>query len=158
MTDTATLLPPAATADRPARPVRPIVELLTIAAPTVAQMASYTFMGFIDTVILARYAGLGDVTPTAASANGGLAAFSVISLGMGVMFIVNTLVSQAFGRGDDRSAGGSCGRASGWRRRSAWACWACGRSSTTCSPGPGTSRGWRRWRRGTSARCCCRRG
>ena len=101
MTDVATILPPT-TADRP---VRPIVELLTLAAPTVAQMASYTFMGFIDTVILARYAGPADVTPATAAANGGLVAFSVISLGMGVMFIVNTLVSQAYGRGDERRCG-----------------------------------------------------
>ena len=101
MTQATTILPP----DTADRPVRPIVELLTLAAPTVAQMASYTFMGFIDTVILSRYGGPADVTPTTAAANGGLVAFSVISLGMGVMFIVNALVSQAFGRGDDRLCG-----------------------------------------------------
>ena len=99
MTDLAKIAPPPVT--------RPLVELLTLAAPTVAQMASYTAMGFIDTVILSRYGGPTDVTPTTAAANGGLAAFSVISLGMGTMFLVNTLVSQAFGRGDDRA----CGRA-----------------------------------------------
>ena len=87
------------------RPVRPLVELLTLAAPTVAQMASYTFMGFIDTVIVSRYAGRADVTPSTAAANGGMVAFSIVSLGIGVMFIVNTLVSQAFGRGDDRLCG-----------------------------------------------------
>jgi Na+-driven multidrug efflux pump len=54
MTEAATILVPDPTADRP---VRPLVELLTLAAPTVAQMASYTFMGFIDTVIVSRYAG-----------------------------------------------------------------------------------------------------
>ena len=103
MTTVATVpIPDALSADRP---VRPIVELLTLAAPTVAQMASYTLMGFIDTVILSRYGGRTDVTPTTAAANGGLVAFSVISLGMGVMFIVNALVSQAFGRGDDRLCG-----------------------------------------------------
>ena len=56
-------------------------------------------------MILSRYGGRADVTPTTAAANGGLVAFSVISLGMGVMFIVNALVSQAFGRGDDRLCG-----------------------------------------------------
>ena len=101
MTETSTLLVP----DVTDRPVRPLVELLSLAAPTVAQMASYTCMGFIDTVILSRYGGPADVTPTTAAANGGLFAFSIISLGMGVMFIVNALVSQAFGRGDDRLCG-----------------------------------------------------
>ena len=102
MTDTAT---PTLDPTTAAPPTRPLVELLTLAAPTVAQMASYTLMGFIDTVILSRYGGQADVTPTTAAANGGLVTFSVISLGMGVMFIVNALVSQAFGRGDDRLCG-----------------------------------------------------
>ena len=107
MTDTAPL--PVPTADATAAPplpaVRPLVELVKLAAPTVAQMASYTAMGFIDTLIVSRYAGPADVTPTTAAANGGLVAFAIISLGMGVMFVVNTLVSQAFGRGDDRACG-----------------------------------------------------
>ena len=33
----------------------PLRELLTLAAPTVAQMASYTLMQFIDTWLLAHY-------------------------------------------------------------------------------------------------------
>ncbi len=101
MTDAATLLPPPTIA----RPIRPLVELLTLAAPTVAQMASYTLMQFIDTWILARSTGAGDVAPATAAANAGLIAFSVISLGMGVMFIVNALVSQAFGAGRHRDCG-----------------------------------------------------
>ena len=32
----------------------PVVELLGLAAPTVAQMASYTLMQFIDTLMLSR--------------------------------------------------------------------------------------------------------
>src|SRR5580698_1687742 len=83
---------------------RPIVELLSLAAPTVAQMVSYTLMQFIDTWILA-HAGGGVIAPTAA-ANAGILAFSFISLGMGVMFVVNTLVSQSFGR----KAFPECGR------------------------------------------------
>jgi MATE family multidrug resistance protein len=102
MTDTAT--PTLETATE-GPPVRPLVELLTLAAPTVAQMASYTVMQFIDTWILARSTGAADVTPATAAANAGLIAFSVISLGMGVMFIVNTLVSQAFGAGRNRDCG-----------------------------------------------------
>jgi MATE family multidrug resistance protein len=73
----------------------PLMELLSLAAPTVAQMASYTLMQFIDTLILAKSGTV--VAPTAA-ANSGMLAFSAISLGMGVMFVVNTLVSQSFGR------------------------------------------------------------
>jgi len=77
--------------------VSPLRELLSLAAPTVAQMASYTLMQFIDTWILARAGG---VTAPTAAANSGMLAFSAISLGMGVMFVVNALVSQAYGRRD----------------------------------------------------------
>jgi MATE family multidrug resistance protein len=76
----------------------PLVELLLLAGPTVAQMASYTLMQFFDTWMLA-HVGAGVNEPTAAS-NSGMLAFSVISLGMGVMWVVNTLVSQSFGRKD----------------------------------------------------------
>jgi MATE family multidrug resistance protein len=76
------------------KPVSPIVELLTLAAPTVAQMASYTIMQFIDTLMLSR---IGETEATAGG-NAGLFSFSVISLGVGVLFVVNTLASQSFGR------------------------------------------------------------
>ncbi len=76
-------------------------ELLLLAAPTVAQMASYTIAQFTDTVMLAR---VGTV-PATAAANAGLFAFSVISFGVGVLLVVNTLVSQAFGKGDLRATG-----------------------------------------------------
>jgi MATE family multidrug resistance protein len=79
-----------------------IGELLALAAPTVAQMASYTLMQFIDTLMLSR---VGETEATAAS-NSGMLAFSIISFGVGVLWVVNTLVSQAFGR-KDRAA---CGR------------------------------------------------
>jgi MATE family multidrug resistance protein len=80
--------------DLPENRRRPIVELLSLALPTVAQMVSYTAMQFIDTWILSR---LGNVPPTAA-ANSGLLAFAPLALGMGMLVIVNTLVSQSFGR------------------------------------------------------------
>jgi MATE family multidrug resistance protein len=83
------------------KPRRPMVELLTLAAPTVAQMASYTVMQFIDTWMLAR---LGTTAPTAA-ANSGMMAFSVIGFGMGSLWIVNTLASQSFGRRDFHQCG-----------------------------------------------------
>ena len=83
-------------------PIRPpIVELLALALPTVAQMASYTAMQFTDTWMLSR---LGDVEATA-SGNASLFGFALISVGFGTMWVVNTLVSQAFGRGDARACG-----------------------------------------------------
>ena len=72
-----------------------------LAAPTVAQMASYTLMQFIDTLMLSH---VGKTEATAA-ANSGLLAFSIISFGIGVLWVVNTLVSQAFGRGDFAACG-----------------------------------------------------
>jgi multidrug resistance protein, MATE family len=80
---------------------RPLVELLLLAGPTVAQMASYTVMQFIDTWILSR---ISDQAATAAS-NSGIFAFSAIGFGMGTLMVVNTLVSQNFGQRNDRACG-----------------------------------------------------
>src|SRR4051812_36876317 len=82
---------------------RPLVELLRLAGPTVAQMASYTVMQFLDAWMLA-HVGDGITAPTAVG-NSGILAFSVISLGMGVLWVVNALVSQAYGRRDDAECG-----------------------------------------------------
>jgi multidrug resistance protein, MATE family len=82
----------------------PISELFFLAAPTVAQMASYTVMQFIDTWMLSRPQAGGGVAATAA-ANSGILAFAIISFGSGVLVLVNTLVSQAFGRKDFRECG-----------------------------------------------------
>lgn len=79
-----------------ARPKSPLGELLALAAPTVAQSVSYTIMQFIDTAMLSR---LGTEAPTAAG-NAGIFAFAVICFGFGVMLVVNTLVSQSFGRNE----------------------------------------------------------
>lgn len=80
---------------------RPIIELLRLAGPTVAQMASYTLMQFVDTLMLSH---VGKTEATAA-ANSGLLAFSIISFGIGVLWVVNTLVSQSFGRGECAACG-----------------------------------------------------
>ncbi len=80
---------------------RPIVELLLLAGPTVVQMASYTLMQFIDVWMLSR---VGVDEPTAA-ANMGLLAFATISFGMGVLWVVNTLVSQNYGQRDYLTCG-----------------------------------------------------
>jgi MATE family multidrug resistance protein len=76
----------------------PLRELLALALPTVAQMASYTVMQFIDTWMLSHFGDAdGRVLAPTAAMNSGILAFSVISLGMGVLWVVNTLVSQSFG-------------------------------------------------------------
>src|SRR5947208_9771367 len=97
-------LDPSATA---ADEQRPIVELLRLAGPTVAQMASYTVMQFLDTWMLSHVAGdaAARIAAPTAAANSGILAFAVISLGMGVLWVVNTLVNQSFGRRDFRACG-----------------------------------------------------
>lgn len=75
---------------------KPLWELLSLALPTIAQMASYTVAQFIDTYMLSH---VGDAEATAAG-QAGLISFTVISFGFGVMMLVNALVSQAAGRGD----------------------------------------------------------
>ena len=85
----------------PAPPRSPLAELMSLALPTVAQMASYTVMQFINTWMLSR---LGAAAPTAA-ANAGLLAFALISFGVGSLLIVNTLVSQNYGQRDFAACG-----------------------------------------------------
>lgn len=83
-------------------------ELMSIAAPTVAQMASYTVLQFTDTWMLSAYdvaldTGQG-LAPTAAG-NSGMFSFAIISLGVGALWVVNTLASQSFGQKDYRTCG-----------------------------------------------------
>lgn len=85
----------------PAAHSRPLAELLSLAAPTIAQMASYTVMQFSDTLMLAH---VGDAEATAGGL-GSMVAFSFISFGVGALLLVNTLVSQSFGRGDHAACG-----------------------------------------------------
>ncbi len=78
--------------------------MLRLAWPTIAQMASYTAMQFLDTWMLARSpAGSDAVT---AAANAGIFGFSMISLGVGALLVVNTFVSQSFGQKKYRTCGG----------------------------------------------------
>src|SRR6185295_3675077 len=79
----------------------PIKELMKLAAPTIAQMASYTIMHFIDTLMLSR---VGD-DAAAAQGTAGMFSFTFISFGFGVLMMVNALVSQSFGRKDYRECG-----------------------------------------------------
>jgi len=80
----------------------PLAELLHLSLPTIAQMASYTLMQFIDTWMLSR---ISDEVAAAAGMSGMLA-FSALSLGIGALWLVNTLASQNYGRGNY----GQCGR------------------------------------------------
>src|SRR6185295_490169 len=79
----------------------PIKELMKLAAPTIAQMASYTIMHFIDTLMLSR---VGD-DAAAAQGTAGMFSFTFISFGFGVLMMVNALVSQSFGRKDYAECG-----------------------------------------------------
>jgi multidrug resistance protein, MATE family len=72
---------------------RPIVEMLLLAGPTVAQMASYTVMQFVDTYFVATLGpGAG-----AAVGNAGAWSFAGVSFGFGIVVLVNSLASQMFG-------------------------------------------------------------
>lgn len=83
-------------------PRRPLAELLYLALPTVAQMASYTVMQFADALQLA--VGAGDAAATAAGM-GGFMVFTSMSLIWGALLVVNTLVSQAIGAGNPEVGG-----------------------------------------------------
>ena len=85
----------------PDQTVPPLRELMKLAGPTIAQMASYTVMHFIDTLMLSR---VGD-DAAAAQGAAGMFAFCFISFGFGVLMLVNALVSQNFGRKDYAECG-----------------------------------------------------
>ena len=80
---------------------RPVVELLLLALPTVAQMASYTVMQFIDRLMLAK---VGDLEASTAG-TAGITYFCFLGFGFGMLLVVNTLVSQSYGRKDYHAAG-----------------------------------------------------
>ncbi len=75
----------------------PVRELLSIAAPTVATMSSYTLMQFVDKWMVSRIGD--DPIYVGAQGNGGLAAFVPIAVVMGFLTIINTYVSQNLGAG-----------------------------------------------------------
>lgn len=79
-----------------------VAEILRIAAPSVATMASYTVMQFVDGLMVAR------ITPhdpmnLAAQGNGGLAAWIPMSVVAGTTAVVNTYVAQHLGAGTPRA-------------------------------------------------------
>lgn len=76
---------------------RPLAELLRIAAPSVATMASYTAMQFVDKLLVSRIGP--EPIYVGAQGNGGLAAFVPIAIAMGALMVINTYVSQNLGAG-----------------------------------------------------------
>jgi multidrug resistance protein, MATE family len=78
-----------------------IREVWAQAWPTVVTMTSYTVMGFIDAVMVARIGPL----EVAAQGNGGIWSFNPIAFVFGVLTVVNTFVAQNVGAGHrDRTA------------------------------------------------------
>src|SRR6185295_519844 len=76
---------------------RPLLEMLRIAAPTVATMTSYVLMQFVDKLMCSRISD--EPIWVGAQGNGGLAAWVPISIVMGGVFAINTFVSQNLGAG-----------------------------------------------------------
>ncbi len=70
-------------------------EMLRIAAPVAATMASYTIAQFVDRLMVSRLEA-GDAA-VAAQGNGSVLSFVPISLFMGMMTVVNTFVAQNVG-------------------------------------------------------------
>ena len=91
---------PAAASAAPSMPVRvwsgPAVrEVWSIAWPTVLTMTSYTVMQFMDKLMVAQ---VGPVE-VAAQGNGGIWAFTLVAMAMGVLTVINTYVAQHLGAG-----------------------------------------------------------
>jgi len=78
----------------------PLKEILTIAFPTVVTMTSYTVMQFIDALMVKSIGP--DPVYVAAQGNGGIVAWLLMSLFIGLNTIINTYVSQNLGAGKPR--------------------------------------------------------
>lgn len=70
-------------------------EVCALAWPTVLTMTSYTIMHFVDRLMVGRVGPL----EVAAQGNGGIWAFTPISILLGVVTMINTFVSQNLGAG-----------------------------------------------------------
>lgn len=86
----------------------PLVEMLAIAAPTIATMATYTVMQFVDGLMVSRIEPASPVY-IAAQGNGGMLSWIPISFTIGLVGVINTYVAQHLGRGEPRK-----GAAYGW--------------------------------------------
>ncbi len=72
-------------------------ELLTVAAPVVTAMTSYTLMNFTDRYLCSRLGP--EPLYVGAQGNGGLATWVMLSIAHGGITIINTFVSQNMGAG-----------------------------------------------------------
>ncbi len=75
----------------------PLMELLRVAAPTVATMTSYSFMTFTDKFLVVRLGP--EPIYLGAQGNGGLISWVPISIAHGTLTIINTYVAQNLGAG-----------------------------------------------------------
>lgn len=73
----------------------PLVEMLVLAAPTVAAMSSFTLMQFLDKLMVSRIGP--DPIYVGAQGNGGFSSWVPISVGFGLINVINTFVSQNLG-------------------------------------------------------------
>ncbi len=74
-------------------------EILGLASPIIASMASFTVMGFVDTWMVS----LVGTAEVAAAMPGAIIAFTITALPLGMTRCVSTFAAQTIGRGDPRS-------------------------------------------------------
>lgn len=86
----------------PPRQRSPLVEMIILAAPTVATMTSFTLMQFVDKLMVSRIGP--DPIYVGAQGNGGLVSWVLISILTGLITMVNTYVSQNLGAGKPERA------------------------------------------------------
>jgi len=110
---------PSATTIRPRERVwsAPAVrEVWAIAWPTVLTMTSYTVMQFTDKLMVAQVGPL----EVAAQGNGGIWAFNLMAITMGLLTVINTYVAQNLGAGRPEE-GSRYAWAGLWLSLGAWA-------------------------------------
>ncbi len=76
---------------------RPLLELLKIAAPSVATMSSYTVMQFVDKLMVSRIGP--EPIYVAAQSNAGILCWTLMTFCVGVTGVVSSFVSQNLGAG-----------------------------------------------------------
>lgn len=77
-------------------------EILRLSMPIIVSMASFTVMGFVDTWMVA----LVGTTEVAAVMPGGVIAFAITALPLGIARCVSTFAAQAVGRGEPQVGAG----------------------------------------------------
>lgn len=75
----------------------PLLELVKIAAPSVATMSSYTVMQFVDKLMVSRIGP--EPVYVAAQSNGGILAWTIMTFCVGIAGVVSSFVSQNLGAG-----------------------------------------------------------